>query len=106
MAWDFPESFGAAACLSSTFAVQEGLFERVLREPRRNIRIYMDSGWPEDNYEVTTAMAAALLERGYRHGSDLLHLVFPEDHHDEDSWGGRFHVPFQFLFGRNFSDTS
>jgi hypothetical protein len=41
-----------------------GLDQMVLRT--EDIRFYLDSGWPGDNYEVGLAMAVSLAERGYR----------------------------------------
>jgi predicted alpha/beta superfamily hydrolase len=95
MAWQYPESFGYAACMSSTFSHKDDLIERVLEEPRRASRFYLDSGWPGDNYEVTLAMALALARRGYRVREDFLHLAFPREEHDERAWGRRLHIPLQ-----------
>jgi predicted alpha/beta superfamily hydrolase len=95
MAWQYPHVFGYAACMSSTFAYEDDLIDRVLDEPKRDVTFYLDSGWPEDNYEVTLAMAAALRSRGYEHGRDLVHLAFPMGVHDETAWGERLHVPLQ-----------
>jgi predicted alpha/beta superfamily hydrolase len=100
LAWSRPDVFGAAACLSSTFGWRDDLFDRVRSEPRRDIRIYLDSGWPGDNYEVTRAMRGALAGRGYREGSDLLYFAFPEARHDERHWAMRAHLPMQFFHGR------
>ncbi|MEZ4403486.1 MAG: alpha/beta hydrolase-fold protein [Kofleriaceae bacterium] len=100
LAWSHPEVFGRVACLSSTFGEFDDLFERVAREPRRDLLIYMDSGWPKDNYGATNAMRDLLVARGYRLGVDLLQFSFPEGRHDERSWAERIHVPFQFFFGR------
>ena len=38
-----------------------------------------------------------------RLGVDLLQFSFPDGLHDEASWAGRIHVPFQFFFGRAWS---
>jgi predicted alpha/beta superfamily hydrolase len=100
LAWAHPEVFGGAACLSSTFGYQDDLFERVASEQRRDIRLYLDSGWPRDNFDATNAMRDLLVHRGYRLGDDLLQFSFPEGLHNEGSWAGRIHVPFQFFFGR------
>ncbi|MFO0672560.1 MAG: alpha/beta hydrolase-fold protein [Polyangiaceae bacterium] len=99
MAWQYPEVFGYAACMSSTFTFQDDLLQRVLSEPKRNTSFYLDSGWPEDNYEVTLAMEAALLSRGYEQGKDILHLVYPKGRHNERSWSARLHVPLQLWRG-------
>ncbi len=100
VAWQYPEVFGRAACLSSTFGYQDDLFARIATEPRRPLLIYLDSGWPKDNYDTTNAMRDLLVRRGYRLGVDLLQFSFPDALHDERSWAVRSHVPFQFFFGR------
>jgi len=100
MAWEHPEVFGYAACMSSTFSHQDDLIERVLAEPKRDSKFYLDSGWPGDNFEVTLAMAMALGRRGYRVREDFLHLVFPRESHDEAAWGRRLHLPLQLGLGK------
>ena len=57
LAWRWPEIFGKAACLSSTFTYRDNLLERVAEEPKRDLKIYLDSGWPGDNYEATPGYA-------------------------------------------------
>jgi predicted alpha/beta superfamily hydrolase len=100
MAWEFPEVFGFASCLSSTFSYRDNLIDRVLSEEKRDIRIYLDSGWPGDNYEVTRAMAQAMLERGFVFGRDFLYLAFPNAEHSEGDWAGRVHLPVQLFSGK------
>lgn len=103
LAWQHPQSFGNAACLSPTFAWNDDLLERVHQDPlagRETLRIYLDSGWPADNYEVTLSMAAALIERGFRFGRNLLHLAFPQGRHHESAWGSRVHLPIQLFSGK------
>lgn len=97
--WQYPAVFGAGVCMSSTFSFKDDLLERVLNETPRDVGFYLDSGWPEDNYEVTMAMATALLARGWRYGHNLLHLCFPQAVHNEQAWGMRLHLPMQFLNG-------
>ena len=99
LAWQWPDVFGNASCMSSTFTMKDDLIERVLSEPRRDIRVYLDSGWPGDNYEVSLSMCMALIERGYQFGRDLLYLVFPHATHDEVSWASRCHLPLQLFKG-------
>ena len=102
LAWEHPDVFGMAGCLSSTFGWRDDLMERVATEPRRRVRFYLDSGWPRDNYEVTRGMRDRLAARGWRPGEDLFHLAYPEARHDERAWAGRLHVPFQYFFGPSF----
>jgi predicted alpha/beta superfamily hydrolase len=98
-AWQHPDVFGTAVCMSSTFSHRDDLLERVLSEPPRDVGFYLDSGWPGDNYEVTMAMAVALLSRGWVYGRNLFHLCFPLAEHDETAWGVRLHLPMQLLNG-------
>ena len=71
----------------------------MLTESPRDVAFYLDSGWPGDNYEVTLAMATALISRGWQYGHDLLHLCFPNASHNEAAWGVRLHIPLQFYNG-------
>jgi len=100
LGWQWPGVFGRVACLSSTFGWRDDLMERVAREPKRDIAIYLDSGWPGDNYEATRAMRDHLIDRGFRPGKDLMYLAFPHSQHNEGAWSARSHIPLQFLFGR------
>jgi len=100
LGWQWPDVFGKVACLSSTFTYQDDLLARVTMEPRRSIRIYLDSGWPADNYEPTRAMRDRLIWKGYQPGSELFYLAFPQAMHNENAWAERSPIPFQFLFGK------
>jgi predicted alpha/beta superfamily hydrolase len=100
LAWQHSDVFGGAMCLSSTFGYKDDLFRRIAVEPKPRTRIYLDSGWPRDNFDATNAMRDLLVHRGFKLGDDLLAFSFPEGKHDELSWANRLHVPFQFFFGR------
>ncbi len=100
LAWSRPTVYGGAMCLSSTFGHKDDLFTRLETEARPPIRLYLDSGWPRDNYDSTNAMRDLLVSRGFTLGNDLLAFNFPEGKHTESSWADRLHVPFQFFFGR------
>lgn len=100
VAWQHSAVFGRVACLSSTFGELDDLFERIGSQPLRKLLIYLDSGWPRDNYDATNAMRDLLISRGFKLGLDLLQFSFPEGLHDEHSWAARLHLPFQFFFGR------
>jgi predicted alpha/beta superfamily hydrolase len=100
LGWQWPQVFGQVGCLSSTFGFRDDLLDRVTAEPKRKIRIYLDSGWPADNYEPTRAMRDRLIWKGYQRGSELFYLAFPEAKHNEIDWAARSHIPLQFFFGR------
>lgn len=100
LAWEYPDVFAQAACLSSTFGWSDDLVARVLSEPNRGVRFYLDSGWPRDNLDATLRMADALAARGSCHGRDVLFFAFPNEDHSEKHWAARVHLPFQFFFGK------
>jgi len=100
LAWNYPHIFGKAACMSSTFNFRDDLLQRVLNEEKKPVKLYLDSGWPEDNYEVTRSMNDVLLRRGFQSGLDLLYFAFPHALHNERYWAMRSHIPFQFFFGK------
>ena len=100
LGWQWPNVFGQVGCLSSTFGFRDDLFERVSTESKRPIKIYLDSGWPADNYEPTRALRDRLIWKGYQLGSELFYLAFPEAKHNEVDWAARSHIPLQFFFGK------
>ncbi len=93
--------FGKVACLSSTFGFQDDLRDRVAHDGRRPVHIYLDSGWPRDNYEVTRAMRDTLARAGWEEGRDLHYFAFPNARHDERAWATRAHLPLQLLLRRS-----
>ncbi|HVE82595.1 MAG TPA: alpha/beta hydrolase-fold protein [Myxococcales bacterium] len=100
LAWQYPDVFGKAACLSSTFGYKDDLFKRVRTEPRRALQLYIDTGWPGDNFEENLTMRDLLIERGWKPGTDLLYFAFPYAQHNEAAWSMRIHIPFQFFFSK------
>lgn len=107
---EYPEVFGAAACLSThwagTFepddhAVQQAFYDYLdTRFPAPGSqRIYFDHGdatldawYPPLQAEVDRRMRA----KGYQFPR-MLSLSFPGSDHSEVSWAKRLHVPMQFL---------
>lgn len=101
-----PDVFGMAACLSSTFGFQDDLMERVRNGNLPSVRLYLDSGLPGDNWQVTLEMYEALVSAGHRPGQDVLLFGFPGALHHERAWAQRVHLPLQFFFGRAFRACS
>lgn len=52
LGWQWSEVFGKVACLSSAFGYKDDLINRISIESKRPLKIYLDSGWPGDNYEA------------------------------------------------------
>lgn len=66
-------------------------------EVRAGLRIYLDSGSPADNHDVTVLMVEALQAAGYE---DLRHVVDEGAVHDWVPWGQRFGAAVAWLFPR------
>jgi predicted alpha/beta superfamily hydrolase len=107
LAWHHSDVFGRAACLSSTFGYDNLLLDTVQRARRLpSLKVYLDSGWPGDNFAETQAMAHIMLSRGYTLGRDLHYLAVPEAQHNEGAWAQRLHLPFQFLLGLSYGQDA
>lgn len=89
-----PEVFGHAASMSSTFGYADDLFARVATAPIPPGRIYLDAGYPHDNFEAVRKMAHALADRG----ANLRYVAHPRGLHSELHWADRLHLPLQYLF--------
>lgn len=102
LAWQHPEVFGMCACSSSSFGMRDDLLARICSSAVPPVRIWLDSGFPGDNFERTREIRDALLARGMMPGRDVMHFAFPGAEHHERSWSARVHLPLQFLFGGAF----
>lgn len=92
-----PDVFGHAAAMSATFGYDDDLFARVADGPIPGGRVYVDAGYPHDNFEVVRRMAHALADRG----ADLRYVAHPRGLHSELHWADRLHLPLQFLFAEH-----
>ncbi len=60
------------------------------------VSFYLGWQWPD----VFGKVACLSSWKGYRPGSELFYLAFPEAKHDENAWAARSPIPFQFLFAK------
>jgi enterochelin esterase-like enzyme len=110
-AWERPEEFGKAACLSSSFWWANRWAVRYVqksRTPNPRPIMYIDSGASirsaetdpnlRDGFHHTRSMFRALSDHAYTPGLDMNWLVFTNAKHDAESWRARIAVPLQLLF--------
>ena len=100
---EYPEVFGAAACLSTHWPALQGRTADYLADrlpaPGRH-RLYFDYGTEtvDAQYEPYQRQVDTLLRRaGYRQGEDWLTRKFPGAEHSERAWRQRLDVPLRFL---------
>ena len=102
---EYPQTFGAAGCLSTSWTVAGRIMLPYLRErmPHAGFhRVYFDYGVEAQiaRYESLHRAAGRVLQRsGYRRGIDWLTERFPGQPHSESAWRDRFDVCARFLLG-------
>jgi predicted alpha/beta superfamily hydrolase len=103
MAWDHPEMFSKAACLSPAFGHGD-ILARVAAAPDgpKSIRVYLDNGGV--GLEATLQpgcdqMRALLRTQGYQEGVQLEWFHEATAAHHEQAWAARVWRPLTFLFG-------
>jgi pimeloyl-ACP methyl ester carboxylesterase len=103
LGWHFPETFGMAGCLSSSFQFcRTRLFRDVAQDPHpvRPVKFYLDTGELEPPIvSVFHRMRDLLLERGYTEDENLLAYFDQGATHSEAAWANRLHVPLTWFFG-------
>lgn len=110
IAWQHSDFARHHAALSTSFwatRTPNGALEAVERmrtAPRRDIRLWLDSGTlsspgrGNDGQRETALARDALREAGYVEGVDFQYYVADGATHSEDAWAARLPLVFQFLF--------
>lgn len=101
LAWEYPEVFSMAGCLSPSFS--EETLQLVARgRPEAPLRIYMDNGGRGLDAELqrnVDRMLDLLADQGFRFGEDLVWFRDPAANHDEAAWAQRVWMPLLYFFG-------
>ena len=109
LVWNYPTIFSKAACLSSSFWVDDKkIFEEVKSDenPLKDITLYIDCGGEEKELiEDSKEMMKLLEEIGYTKNINLFTHLEKGGKHTEEDWADRLHIPFTKLFPRK-NDTS
>lgn len=99
----YPEVFGLIGAMSpSTWWDDTYIIDAVggidMTKPHP-LRVYMDSGNPDDGYADTKNLAAKWKSLGYQDGKDFEYVVQNGAQHNEGYWQQRLPGALQFLFG-------
>lgn len=111
-AWERPDVFGKAGCLSSSFWWADRWMVRRVQDadaaPEPRPLLYLDSGASpnqgerdpsaRDGFHHTRSMFRALAGVGYEPGVDVHRLVFTGARHEAAAWAARIATPLQLLF--------
>lgn len=100
LAWNYPEVFGKAACMSSSFYFDGDKAINMVKEykgEKKKIKIYIDHG--EDGLPRGQKMFCELTQKGYLIGTDIDYYYAPGADHTESEWAKRLERPLLFFFG-------
>lgn len=99
IAWNHPDVFSKAACLSSSFYYQDDKAIEMVKKyngPKKKIKIYIDHG--EDGLVRGQKMFCTLTSKGYLIGSDIDYFYATGAEHNEKAWADRLERPLLFFF--------
>ncbi len=105
LAWEHPDVFGMAGCLSPAFLVdRREIVKRVRRYdgPNKSLKLYIDKGSVGLEKRLQPAinkMMPLLKKHGFKAGKDLIYYIAEGAEHNEDAWAQRIHIPLKFFFG-------
>jgi len=97
----YPDVFGAAACLSTSWPIGDGFAERWFEAhlPRRDARLYFDYGTGTNDGSIEPYQKRIDAAAGNRDGR-WVSRAFPGAEHSERAWAARVDVPLTFLLGK------
>lgn len=100
-AYNYPQIFSKAACLSSGFFFDDGNIMNSIKtdlKPLHNSMVYLDCGGKDLDYDFlpSNQQVNELLQKDKQ--IKVLYKEFPEDPHNEVAWSKRLDIPFKFLF--------
>jgi len=107
LAWNHPEVFGQAACLSPAFTPPHDSAVRLVENddgPNKRIRLYLDNGGVALDSVLQTGcenMLRALQNKGFRIGENLYWFHDRQAEHSERAWARRVWRPLLFMFKKN-----
>lgn len=98
-AWHYPEVFGMAGCMSSSFYYNNDKSIKQVQDytgSKKHIKFYIDHG--EDGAVRGQRMFVELSKKGYVIGQDIDYFYAPGAEHNEKEWAARLERPLLFFF--------
>lgn len=106
LAWEYPEIFSKAMCMSPAFKIQHIDYVKdveAYRGPKKEILIYADNGGKGLEERLQPGiddMLEVLQDKGYEKGKDLIWVKAPEAEHSEGAWAERAPEVLNLFYGR------
>lgn len=106
LAWENPQAFGMAACLSGSWMWDSAAVFRLIEDDTSaapSIKLYIDHGSQGDEGRyawIYRTIRDTLVGRGFVLGKNLQYNFGVGDEHNESAWARRVWRPLVFFFGR------
>lgn len=106
LAWDYPDVFSKAACLSPAFKI--GRYDIVTDVnnyvgPKKQLIFYIDNGGVDLEKKLQPGvdeMLSALENKGYTLGRDIYYYKDDNATHNEKAWASRVYRFLEYFFGK------
>jgi len=102
LAWEYPEVFSMAGCLSPAFSNPNLDFARNREGGAPDVRLYMDNGGLGIDRRLQTGTAEMLdilQGLGFEQGRNIVWVRDLEADHNEAAWAKRVWMPLIYFFG-------
>lgn len=107
LAWEYPDVFSMAGCLSPSFSDETLALARAKQESPPAVRFYMDNGGiglEERLQKGIDRMLPLLQGMGFEQGNNLVWVLDPDAEHNEAAWAERVWMPLLYFFGEGPQD--
>ncbi|NDK55328.1 alpha/beta hydrolase-fold protein [Pontibacter fetidus] len=105
LAWEYPEVFSKAICMSPAFKIQHiDYVDDVMNYSgkKKKVFLYIDNGGIELEERLQPGiddMLQALKAKGYKENKDFVWVKAPQDKHSEAAWARRMPLALKLIFG-------
>lgn len=106
LAWEHPQVFGKALCMSPAFKVMHIDYVSAVQSytgRKKKLKFYIDNGGIDLEARLQPGiddMLEALRQKGYRQGKDYVWVLDEKAQHNEAAWAKRLPTALMFLLGR------
>ena len=102
LAWEYPEIFSMAGCLSPAFLVDNSeIVKRVKKtEKERPIKLVILNGTIDLEAKLQPAITNMVNVLNDKEFENIIYKIFEDAKHNESAWAKQVDIPLLFFFGR------
>ncbi len=108
LAWEYPEIFSMAGCLSPAFLVDNNeIVERLRNSQKSNSsKIIILNGTVGLESELQPAISEMINVLKVKNHTDLIYNIFEGAEHNEAAWATQVEIPLLYFFGINYNNVA